>query len=144
MCCGHFSDYLTKYLWLLQVCPMCSAEVSTSGNKEAEVSASGNKEAWPNLVWPFSALDGNNERHQCSICIVEAKAEKRIKTWKDIVFQTKKNMQGGQEISNPRFHSMFSPGSAHWTFSALLQCFVPLGTPCGCCMIRKCTDIIII
>ena len=39
---------------------MCSTEVSTSGNKEAEVSASGNKEAWPNLVLPFSALDGNN------------------------------------------------------------------------------------
>ena len=143
MCCGHFSDYLTKYLWLLQVCPMCSAEVSTSGNKEAEVSASGNKEAWPTLIWPFSALEGNNYQHQCSICIVEAKAEKRIRTWKDIVFQTKKNMQGGQEIFNPRF-TLFLLALLTELSLPCRNALCSLGTPCGCSMIHKCTDYIYI
>jgi hypothetical protein len=56
--------------------------------------------------------------------LLKQKQKKHIKTWKDIVFQTKKNMQGDQEIFNPRFTLKFSPGSAHWTFSALPQCFM--------------------
>ncbi|KAG2636448.1 hypothetical protein PVAP13_2NG451200 [Panicum virgatum] len=42
---SYHPECINQWLQINKVCPMCSAEVSTSGNKEAEVSASGNKEA---------------------------------------------------------------------------------------------------
>ena len=56
--------------------------------------------------------------------------------------QTKKNMQGSQEIFNPRF-TLFLLALLTELSLPCRNALCSLETPCGCCIIHKCTDYII-